>query len=812
METLLQDIRYALRILRRNRGFTAIAVIALALGIGATTAIFSVVDAVILKPLPYRDPGGLVQLWMRFTGIGIPNDQNAVSAPEFMDLQQNKCFSQVAAINDESYNISIGGVPERIEGAIVSAGFFRLLGVQAQFGRVFLPEEGRAGHERVALLSNGLWRRRFGADRGVLGRKLIMNGQSHEIVGVLPPGFQMPRDAELWTPLVFGAADLTPDNRGSHRYEAIARIKPGLSLEQARADMAAVSRRIIEQNPNYPYKDYNFGVIVIPLLDQQIGDIKIALWVMLGAVGLVLLIACGDVANLLLARASARQREIAVRQALGVGRWRLTRQLLTESVLLALAGGAAGLALAYGALRLLIAASATSFPRVAETRMDLRVLVFTLLVSLGTGILFGLAPTFQSIRRTTYDTLKEGGRGGVGAGSERLRAALVVGELALSLALLAGSGLLIRSFLRLQDVDAGFRPDGVLTMRISLPEKHYSKPEQTRAFYRELLDRVRQLPGVDAAGAVTGLPLSGTGWSGTTTIDTQAVPEKERTPETDQRPVTPGYFEAMGIALVRGRYFDQRDTETSAPVAIVDETLARTYWPHQDAVGQRIKPGGRRSDAPWCIVVGVVRHVRYRTLESPSRVEFYWPYAQTPFALDSMSLAIHTAADPRLLANAVQKQVAALDPDQPIYRIHTMHELMAESVARRRLSMFLLAIFAGVALLLAAVGIYGVMSYTVAQRAHEMGIRMALGARGANIIWLVVGRSLWLTGAGLLIGLAGSLLLTRLLATLLFDVKATDPLTYLFVAVFLAAVAQLASFLPAWRATTIDPVTALRQE
>lgn len=810
MESLLQDLRYALRIFRRSPGFTVVAVLALALGIGATTAIFSVVDAVILKPLPYRDPGQLVQLWMRFTGIGIPNDQNAVSAPEFQDLQHNDSFSHIAAIDDASCNIHIGSMPERIEAGVVSPSLFPLLGVQAQLGRVFLPEEGRPAHERVVLLSDGLWRRRFGADRGVLGRSLVMNGQSNQIVGVLPPGFDMPHGAEVWTPLVFSAADLSPDNRGSHGLEAIARIKPGLTLAQARADMAAVSRRIIEQNPGYPYKDYNFAVLLVPLLEQQIGDIKVALWVLMGAVSLVLAIACGNVANLLLARASARQREIAVRQALGVGRWRLTRQLLTESMLLALAGGAAGLVLAFGALRLLIATSAAGFPRVAETRMDPGVLMFTLLVSLATGILFGLAPAFQAAHHVTHDTLKEGGRGIVGGGSQTLRSALVVGELALSLALLAGSGLLIRSFLRLQEVDAGFRADGVLTMRISLPQQQYPKPEQTRAFYRTLLDRVRQLPGVDAAGAVTGLPLSGTGWSGTTIIDTQAVPEKDRTPEADQRPVTPGYFEAMGIPLLRGRYFDQRDIETAAPVAIVDETLARTYWPHEEAIGRRIKQSD--DNAPWRVVVGVVRHVRYRTLESPSRVEFYWPYAQTQFTLGSLSLAVHTSADPRMLANAVERQVTALDPDQPVYRIRTMAELMAESVARRRFSMFLLAIFAGAALLLAALGIYGVMSYAVAQRAHEMGIRMALGARGANILWLVLGQSLLLTGAGLLIGLAASLLLTRLLATLLFDVKATDPSTYLSVALFLAAVAQLSSFLPAWRATTIDPVTALRQE
>ncbi len=812
MESLLQDIRYALRILRRSPGFAMVAVLALALGIGATTAIFSVVDAVILKPLPYRDPGQLVQLWMRFTGIGVPNDQNWVSAPEFQDLQQNNSFSQIAAIDDASVNIHIGGMPERVEAGVVSVSFFPLLGVQAQLGRVFLPEEGRAGHEHVVLLSDGLWRRRFGADRGVLGRKLVIDGASFQIVGVLPPGFQMPSDAEVWGPLVFAAADLTPGSRGSHGLRAIARIKPGLTIEQARADMAAVARRIMRQNPGYPYKDYNFGVILVPLLEQQIGDIKVALWVLMGAVSLVLLIACGNVANLLLARASGRQREIAVRQALGVGRWRLTRQLLTESMILALAGGAAGLALAFAALRLLIAATATSFPRVAETHMDAGVLLFTLLVSLGTGILFGLAPAFQAARHDMHDTLKEGGRGIVGGGSQILRSALVAGELALSLALLAGSGLLIRSFLRLQEVDAGFRADGVLTMRISLPEEKYAKPEQTRVFYRELLDRIRQLPGVDAAGAATGLPLGGTGWSGTTTIDTEAVPAKDRTPEADQRPVTAGYFEAMGIPLVRGRYFDQRDTDTSAPVAIVDETLARTYWPHQNAIGQRIKQGPQQSGVPWRVVVGVVRHVRYRTLESPSRVEFYWPYPQTGFALGSMSLAIHTSADPRLLASAAQKLVSALDPDQPVYRIRTMRELMAESVARRRFSMFLLAIFAGVAMLLAAVGIYGVMSYTVAQRAHEMGIRMALGARGPNILWLVLSQSLGLTAAGLAIGLAASLLLTRLLSTLLFDVKATDPMTYLFVALFLAVVAQLSSFLPAWRATTVDPVTALRQE
>jgi predicted permease len=812
MESFLQDCRYAVRILARSPGFTLIAVLALALGIGANSAIFSIVNAVILKPLPYDKPEQLVQLWMRFTGIGIPNDQNWVSAPEFVDLQQNQSFSHLAAISSNSFNINLSGTPERIDSAVVSTSFFPLLGVQAQLGRVFLPEEGQPGRDRVVLLSDGLWRRRFGADPAISGRKLVMNGQSYLVVGVLPRDFQLPLEAEVWTPLVFSADDLSPNNRGNHSYQVIARIKPGLSLDQARADMDVVSQRIIEQHRDYPYRQFNFRVLTIPLLEQQIGDIKTALWVLMSAVGLVLLIACANVANLLLVRASSREREIAVRQALGVSRWRLLRQLLTESAILGLLAGIIGLFLGYWALRLLTTLAATSFPRVVEAHMDLRVLAFTLLVSLATGLLFGLAPAFSS-RHVTHDALKEGGRGGTaGAGSQRLRGMLVVAEVALSLTLLVGAGLLIHSFLRLQDVDTGFRPEGVLTMRISLPSEKYAKIEQNRAFFRALLAQIRQLPGVDSAGGVTGLPLSGTGGSGTTTVDSQAVQPQDASPEADQRPVFPGYFEALAIPLVRGRYFDQRDNETAAPVAIIDETMANTYWPKEDPIGKRIKQGGRQSPQPWRTIVGVVRHVRYRTLESPSRVEFYWPYDQTSFPLGSMSLAIHTSSDPRSLAGVVQRQVQALDPDQPAYRIRTMGELMSESMARRRLSMLLLAIFAGLALALAAVGIYGIMSYSVAQRAHEVGIRMALGAGSMDVVRLVLGQSLGLTLAGILVGLMGSLALTNFLSSLLFNIKATDATTFLFVALILAVVAMVASFVPAYRATTVDPVDALRQE
>jgi putative ABC transport system permease protein len=812
MESFLQDCRYAVRILARSPGFTLIAVLALALGIGANSAIFSIVNAVILKPLPYDKPEQLVQLWMRFTGIGIPNDQNWVSAPEFVDLQQNQSLSHLAAISSTSFNINITGTPERIDSAVVSTTFFPLLGVQAQLGRVFLPEEGQPGRDRVVLLSDGLWRRRFGADPAISGRKLVMNGQSYLVVGVLPRDFQLPLEAEVWTPLVFSADDLSPNSRGNHQYQVIARIKPGLSLDQARADLDGVSQRIIEQHRDYPYRQFNFRVLTIPLLEQQIGDIKTALWVLMSAVGLVLLIACANVANLLLVRASSREREIAVRQALGVSRWRLLRQLLTESAILGLMAGVIGLFLGYWALRLLTTLATTSFPRVVEAHMDLRVLAFTLLVSLATGLLFGLAPAFSS-RHVTHDALKEGGRGGTaGAGSQRLRGALVVAEVALSLTLLVGAGLLIRSFLRLQDVDTGFRPEGVLTMRISLPSEKYVKIEQNRTFFRTLLAQIRQLPGVDAAGGATGLPLSATGWSGTTTVDSQAVQSQDASPEADQRPVFPGYFEALAIPLVRGRYFEQRDNETAAPVAIIDETMANTYWPKEDPIGKRIKQGGRQSPQPWRTIVGVVRHVRYRTLESPSRVEFYWPYDQTSFPLGSMSLAIHTSSDPRSLAGVVQRQVQALDPDQPAYRIRTMSELMSESMARRRLSMLLLAVFAGLALALAAVGIYGIMSYSVAQRAHEVGIRMALGAGSMDVVRMVLGQSLGLTLAGILVGLLGSLALTNFLSSLLFNIKATDATTFLLVALILAVVALVASFVPAYRATTVDPVNALRQE
>jgi predicted permease len=812
MSTLWQDLRYALRLLLKMPAFTAVAVLALALGIGANTAIFSVVDAILLRPLPYHDPSRLVKLWTRFEGIGMPNNQNWVSAPEFVDFRAlSKSFSAIAAINGDNFNLSAGGLPERIEGAYVSSPFFPLLGVQAALGRVFLPEEEQPGRDNVVLLGNGLWRRRFGADPSVIGRKLTISGRSMLVVGVLPQGFQYPADADLWAPLAFSNDDLSPNNRGSHGLEVLARIRPDLSLRQARADMDSVAQRMIELHRDYPYKQYNFGLIVTPLLEEVVGDLKTPLWILMGAVGLVLLIACANVANLLLARASAREREIAIRTAIGAARRRLVRQLLTESVALGLVGGAAGLLLALWGLRVLTHIAASNFPRVADASLDSGVLAFTMLISIGTGLLFGLAPAFQ-MSQVTHDSLKEGGRGSTaGRLSGRLRRALVVSEIALSLMLLTASGLLLKSFVRLLEVDPGFRPEGVLTLRMSLPEARYPKPPEIRNFYRDVIERASRLPGVEAAGLVSALPLSGSGSSGTITVDSPVVSGTDASPEADWRPVTPGYFKAMGIALISGRYFDDRDTDTSAPVAIVDETMAKTYWPGQDAVGKRLKRGGAGSKNPWQTIVGVVRHVRYRTLEAQSRVTFYWPHPQNPWP--SMSLALRTpSSDPRALAATVQREILAIDPDQPVYKVRTMPELMADSVARRRLAMLLLAIFAGAALVLAAVGVYGVMSYTVTERAHEMGIRLALGASRANVLRLVMGQSFSLALAGVAVGLAGSLAFAGLISNQLFNVKSRDPLTFTLVALILTLVALVASYLPARRATKVDPVVSLRYE
>jgi putative ABC transport system permease protein len=810
MGVLLQDLRQALRQMWIRPGFTALVVITLALGIGANAAIFSVLDAVLLRPLPYNRPEQLVKVWTRFTGIGQPNDQNWVSAPEFHDFTTlSHSFSELAAIESGSFNLGVKGSPQRVVGSAVSPNLFPMLGAQPMLGRNFLAEEAQPGREQEVILSYGLWQRAFAANPKAIGSTLDVDGVPMTVVGVMPAGFAYPDESEIWGPRAFTPQDLSEDSRGNHGMEVLGRIRPGLSLAQVQSDMDRVGKTMIEQHRSYPYDKYGFGIILHPLLEETVGDVNTSLWVLMAAVGLVLLIACANVANLLLVRASERQQEMGVRMALGASRWRLARQLLTESVLLALAGGLAGLAVTPWALRGLIAIAATSLPRTVDTTVDGRALIVMLAVALGTGILFGLAPALQTGRARNWASIKSA-RSTEGGQSKRLRRLLVMAETALSLILLAGAGLLMRSFANILKIDPGFRPEGVLTMRIALPDAEYSKPEQVRGFYSGLLGRIQKLPGVRSAGAISLIPLGGQNGSGTLTIDSQSVPMEDTDPEADQRAVTPEYFQAMGISLVRGRFFDDRDADTAPPVVIVDESLAQTFWPNQDPIGRRVHHGGNGSTAPWATVIGVVRHVRNRTLEMRSRVEVYWPLNQTPSS--AMTLAILTPGNPMSLAPTIQREVAAIDPELPVYRVRSMSEVMGESVARRRLALILLSVFAGLALLLASVGIYGVTSYVVTQRQQEIGLRMALGAGRGNVLRLMIGQGMGTILAGLGIGLLLALLLTRVIGGMLFAVRPADPLALGGAALLLMAVAFFAVIIPARRASRMNPMEAIRYE
>ena len=801
------DLRYAIRLQRKNPGFTIVAVIALALGIGANTAIFSVVNTVLLRPLPYKDPERLVMVWEEATKAGYPQDTPA--AANFVDWRtQNQTFEGMAAITDDSFNLTGTGDPERLEGQRVSTDLFPLFGVEPQIGRVFTAAEDQPGNERVVLLSYGLWQRRFGGDAGIVGKTLQLNGAGYTVVGVMPARFQFPTpDDEVWVPVAFTQEDAA--NRNRHYLRVVGRLKPGVSLAQAQADMSTIATRLQQQ---YPETNTDLGAVITPLHEHLVGDIRPALLILLGAVGLVLLIACANVANLLLARAAVRQKEIAVRVALGARRSRLIRQFLTESVSLSLLGGFVGLVISYVGLIVLKAFIPENISQARAISIDYKVLGFTLLVSVLTGLIFGLAPALQSIRFNQAETLKEGGRDAATGGSgKRLRSLLVMAEVAISLVLLIGAGLLINSFLRLRNVDPGFRAENLLTMKIVLPEPKYEKKVQRSAFYTDVIQRVQSLPGVRSAAVTTNLPLYRQGNSISIGIEGRPAPPPGQEDIIVTRIISPGYFDTMSIPLLKGRPLTDQDTDDSPNVVVISEGMARRYWPGEEAIGKRIAVGRVKSQEDWIQVVGVVKDVRQFELTADPKPQMYLTHRQFGF-FDAQDLVVKTDVDSASMASAVRKAVWEIDKDQPVSNIRTMETILADSIARQRFSMLLLAIFASVALVLAAVGIYGMMSYSVAQRTHEIGIRMALGAQTSAVLKLAVGYGLKLVGAGIVIGLIASFALTRVMSTLLFGVTATDPTTFTLISVLLIAVAAIASYVPARRATRVNPIIALRYE
>ena len=804
---LRQDLRYGLRTLAKNPAFTSIAIVALALGIGANSAIFSVVDAVLLRPLPFKKPEQLVMLWENATHLGFP--KNTPSPANFLDWQkQAGAFTGMAAMVERSFNLTGVGEPERLDGRRVSANLFDLLGVRAVLGRTFVPDDDRPG-SHVVLLSYSLWQRRFGSDPSVIGRALALNDQSYTVIGIMPRFVQLPgfanRNDQLWVPIAFPPEEAA--QRGNHFLEVIARMKPGITLKQAQAEMETIAARLAQQYPDY---NTRLGAVVVPLHEEVVGDIKPALLVLLGAVGFVLLIACANVANLLLARAAVRQKEIALRLALGASRSRLMRQFLTESVLLAVFGAGLGLLLALGGIRILKTFIPATISQVQTINIDARVLIFTGLVAILTGIGFGLAPALQASHLNLNDTLKEGGRdAGGGRKGNRLRDLLVIGEVAVSFVLLIGAGLLINSFFHLRNLEPGFRADHLLTMKVDLSEVKYPDRERRAAFFDEVIRRVRALPGVQSAAVAGNLPLTYNGDSMNISVEGVPDPPPDQRPDVIFRAIGPGYFGTMGISIIRGRDFTDQDKADSKNVVVISEKTAQHFWHGQDPIGRRLKPGSSTSNTPWREVIGIVRDVRQNDFIAAPKMQMYFTYRQLK-DLAPNALVIRTSIEPLSLAASARDAIWSVDKDQTVADIDTMEHIVAEAVARQRFSMLLLGLFATLALLLASVGIYGVMTYSVAQRTHEIGIRIALGARRADVLQMTIKQGLRLVGAGMILGLAAAFILTRVLESLLFGISATDPVTFFGISLVLLAVAILASYLPALRATKVDPIIALR--
>ena len=821
MSTWMQDIRFALRSFAKNPWFTVVAVLSLAIGIGANTSIFSVANALLLRPLPYSNPERLVILWNRSPGLGITQDW--FSTAQYFDIKAgHRGFEQVAIAIGGTYNLTGWGDPERVGAIRVSSNLLTMLGAHPALGRLLTPEDDSPGLLSTAVLTDAMWTRRFGRDPNIVGKPVMINGQNFEIVGVLPHGFSLPQEvvpllygteqAEIFLPLPLDpAADSLV--RDHEDYNIVGKLKPGISVTQAQAEMDTITARLRRQFPeNYP-PNGGLTFSIVPMLEQVVGNVRRSLWVLLGSVGFVLLIACANVANLMLSRAVARQQEIAVRTALGASRWQIVRQLLTESLLISLGGGALGILICFLSVKWIHILGTKSIPRLQDVGIDGRVLLFTLLLSVLSGVLFGLVPALRVSRLDLNSTLKDASRGSAGASAvwgrgNNFRRLLVVSELALCVVLLIGAGLLIRSFARLQNVSPGFNPQGVLTFDLTMTGQKYNDKQAVLNAYRQLSERLEHSHGGIAAGGVTSLPLSEAfAWTPITVEGRTPLPG-EKFLNADERLVSGHYFEAMGIPLRRGRLFNEQDDATKPVAVIVDEYMAEQLWPGQDAIGKRIHIVELPAKDPWQTVVGVVGRVKQDSLDSNPRIAFYLPHTQFPTRALTVAFRGNTSAGAML--SAAKSELRNLDLDLPMYRARTMEQQVNESLAGRRFSMLLLGVFAGVALALATIGIYGVMAYLVNQGTRELGIRIALGASPRNILSLVVRQGMALALAGVTVGLGAAFLLTRLIRSLLFGVDATDPITFAGIPFLLAIITLLACYIPAQRAARIDPLISLR--
>ncbi len=811
MDTLIRDIRYAARALAKRPGFTAIVLLTLGLGIGASTAIFSVVNSVVLRNLPYRQPDRIVAI----QELSEKGTRVQVTSANFLDWRaQNTVFEHLAAIRVTTSNLALADYAERIDIAQTSANFFEVFGVTPTYGRFFIPTDEQAGHEPVVILSDGLWRSRFGSDPGLVGKPIKLDGRNYTVIGIAPPRFQYPDKTEAWLPPLKLVPELFPDQdvtqtRGMGYLAAVALLKPGVSLPQAAAEMETITSRLRQQ---YPESNNNRFNKVVSLHRHLVGDTDTMLWLLLGAVTFVLLIACANVANLLLANAASRQKEIAIRTALGASRFRVVRQLFTESALLALAGGAVGLLLSVWGVPLITKLLPREFPRLNEIQMDWRVLGFTLAASVLTGLLFGLAPVFHLTRFGVHDAMKESSHGAGGSvHRSRLRHALIVAEVALSVVLLAGAGLLFRSFLQLQSVNAGFTPEQVLTARLSPSGEKFKTDSDYIKYYENVLARIGALPGVREAGVINTLPLQ-KGPTFRFRVEGRAPLPIDKWPPANYRSVSPNYFHVLNIPVLQGRPFTDRDNEQAPTVLLVNQSIAEKYFPGENAVGKRINFGRTDSNQQpiWREIVGVVADVKNMELKEQPEPEIYFSSLQSPF--EAMSIVIRSSVEPGSLAGAVRGAVAEVDKTVPVADIETMDRIITESVMQPRFNMVLLGLFSAIALMLSAAGIYGVTSYTVTQRTHELGIRLALGAQLGDVLRLILKQGLAVILIGVAIGLAAAFVLTRLLRTLVFGISTNDPVTFIGITLLLSLVALIACYVPARRATKVDPLVALRYE